>query len=354
MTMNILQKFRSARRRTQFGVILSILFISWVLWPYRVRREVLEPPIKMAQTSKSCIELQPEFGHYKEAAIKQPGLHCAVTDFWQQRLYGGGHSGPAPHHHLVAVKSGDVTIDLRNHILHSEGHSSGIVERFTPQKITNPLGFPEENFAKNITIKNGVIELRGIGTAIVSRQKWDMYQINEAIPPELTSYAKTNIVLENLLIKVDNLGIVLEGDGNIIRNCIIESGGAGAIIMAGPNSRIEKNTIILKNPFIPASMAAVQGIQIRHISEFLEYKKSPHAAIALHQASGTVISGNRIEVQGKSATRHNIYLDHDSKNVRIEENTFTGDDDPVTLVDGSTAQLKNNVFEKKKIRWWPF
>lgn len=80
----------------------------------------------------------------------------------------------------------------------------------------------------------------------------------------------------------------------------------------------------------------------------------PRAAIALHQATGTLISGNRIEVKGKSATRHNIYVANGSKDVRIEGNTFVGSDNTVTLVDGSTAELKNNVFEKKKTPWWKF
>jgi nitrous oxidase accessory protein NosD len=81
------------------------------------------------------------------------------------------------------------------------------------------------------------------------------------------------------------------------------------------------------------------------------YQKMTRAAIVLHQASGTVIAGNRIEVEGKSATRHHIYLTDASKDVRIEGNTIVGFDDPVTLLKGSTAGMKDNVFENKKESW---
>ena len=183
-----------------------------------------------------------------------------------------------------------------------------------------------------------------------------MFGINDPVPAELNGYEKSKFVLENLLIKTDNVGVILEGDGNIIRNCIIESGGNAAIMMAGPNGQIINNTIVLTNPFIPASMAGMQTnfTSSRYISEFLERKKVLRAAIALHQATGTVIKGNRIEVKGKSATRHNIYLTHDSKGVRIERNTIVGADDPVTLLEGSTAELKNHVFEQRRAPWWKF
>ena len=311
----------------------------------------------MPATSQQCLELQPEFGPYQEALIDKPGLYCVATDFWQQRMSGAGHSGPGVWRHLVNVGASNVTIDLMNHILHSGGHSSGIIVSLDAKNANvNSSRQQYGTRARNITIKNGVIDLRGLGTAVASPDKWNVYRIDKPISDGLNGYEKSNLTLENLLIKTDNVGIALEGDGNIIRNCIIESGGSAAITMAGPNGQIINNTIVLTNPIIPGSMGGVglDNIEPRHFAEYQKGKKAPKAAIALHQATGTIISGNRIEVKGKSATRHNIYLSNGSKDVRIEGNTIVGADDPVTLLEGSTAELKNNVFEPRKSQWWKF
>lgn len=178
----------------------------------------------------------------------------------------------------------------------------------------------------------------------------DIYNLRPKNSPE---FKKSNVLLENLLIKTDNVGITLEGDGNIIRNCVIESSGEGAIMMAGRNGQIINNTIILKEPFIPTWLSYSDEGWIYKLKNLAEYRRTPRAAIALHQATGTVISGNRIEVEGKSPTRHNIYLTDASIGVRIERNTFVGAENPVTFMMGSTAELKNNVFEKIPERpWW--
>ena len=355
--MNFVHKLRSLRLRTKFLVAAILSGVIWILWSDEGGRQTLYPPNLSAASSQPCIEMQPEFGPYQEAVVRAPGLHCVATDFWQQRLYGAGHSGPASYRSLISIDGGNVIIDLMSHTLHSAGHSSGItafvrLNMGSAKYSKLPYGLQ----TTNITVKNGIIDLRGLGTGVEFINRWNMFGINEPVPTELNGYEKSKFVLENLLIKTDNVGVILEGDGNIIRNCVIESGGNAAIMMAGPNGQIINNTIVLTNPFIPASMAGMQKnfTDQRYISEFLERKKVLRAAIALHQATGTVISGNRIEVKGKSATRHNIYISNGSKDVRVEGNTIVGTDAPVTLLDGSTVELKNNVFEKKKVNWWTF
>jgi len=200
---------------------------------------------------------------------------------------------------------------------------------------------------------NGSIDLRGLGTGVSIVKKLDMRNIDVEIKEANKNYEARRIILENLRIKTDNVAIKLEGSGNIIRNCVIESGGASAIMLAGPGGQIVNNSIILKNPFIPGSMRGVNFGEPSDFSELFEERGRPKAAITLHQATGTVISGNRIEVKGKSPTRHNIYLTDASENVLIEGNTFVGSDEPVTQVKGSTAIMKNNVFEQRK-PWWKF
>ena len=349
--MNGLKKW-SSKKRLIWAVLVAIALLAiWMLWPEEDNRQSLHPPKLVAASSQACTVLLPESGPYKEAVIWEPGTYCIGADFWQRRLHGAGHSGPAPYRHLLeVVGGGDVDIDLASHILHSDGHSSGIViEVIKNNEDKNSSDLQNKFMVKKIIIRNGVIDLRGLGAGVNSIGKWRMYDIDEAIPDGLTGYERTGIVLENLLIKTDNVGIILEGDGNVIRDCIIESSGNAAIMMAGPNGRIENNTILLKDPFIPTWLAndSSKG-PISITMNLSRYRKMPRAAIVLHQASGAVISGNRIEVEGRSATRHNIYLADGSKDVRIEGNTIVGFDDPVTLLKGSTAEMKDNIFENRK------
>ncbi|WP_332859274.1 right-handed parallel beta-helix repeat-containing protein [Janthinobacterium svalbardensis] len=305
---------------------------------------VLRPPRLVAKTTLPCVEVRPEFGPYQEAVIDTPGKHCIAVDFWQQRLSDfAGHTGPAPYRHLLGVMANDVTVDLANHTLHSDGNSGGIVAERIEQG--------EKPMPKNTTVQNGVLEIRGLGTAVDFLDHWPMSDINTPAPKNFPGFKKSGVILENLLIRADNVGVMLEGDGNIIRNCVIESGGDSAIMMAGPNGKILNNTIILTDPLIPTWLAhGNKGIayQIANLSDF---RKTPRAAIALHRATGTVIRDNRIEVKGKSSSRHNIYLTDTSIGVQIEGNTFVGMDDPVTLTNGSTANLKNNTYEQT-LPWW--
>jgi hypothetical protein len=207
--------------------------------------------------------------------------------------------------------------------------------------------------SRNIVIRNGTIDLRGVGTGISLIDGWNPYSINQIIPQDSTNREQTHYVLENLHIKTDNIGIVLAGSGNIIRNCVIESSGNAAIIVTGSHGQILNNEIILNNPIIPSSLGGRALLDIG-LSRFLEERRAPKAAIALRNAPGTLIKGNYIQVIGQSATRFNIYLSDASVMARVEDNTFVGAGPPVTLRDTSTAKLKNNRFEKKWPNWWPF
>jgi len=184
---------------------------------------------------------------------------------------------------------------------------------------------------------------------------WALRDLDDNVPPELHSFERTSFILENLRITTDNIGIILEGAGNIVRNCIIESGGSAAIMMAGPNGQITDNTIILRSPLIPGALKSqITGpFDLFDLPEILHERRLPKSAIVLHLATGAKITGNRIEVKEASATRHAIYLTDASKEVVIGGNTFVGSEDPVTLLKGSTAILKNNVLEPRK-PWWKF
>lgn len=352
--MKSLTYIRSIRRKTKILIAFFVLILAWIFWPHESTIPLLKPPIPVTLDSQPCTDLIPEKGPFKEAAVWQPGRYCVVMDFWQRHFCGAGHCAPAAYRHLLDIRGGDVTIDLRSHTLHSDGHSSGIIAYAQSNK--NSLNPSEPNFAftqhtRKITLKNGVIDLRGGGIGIELINRWNALFIDAPIPPSLTAYEKTGFILENLRIITDNTSVILEGDGNIIRNCIIETGGVAAIMMAGPNGQILNNTIILDNPFIPGNMRPKNFNQLRDFSALFNEKQRPKAAIALHQASGTLISGNRIEVKGKSSNRHDIYLTDASKDIRVDGNTFIGSEKPVTMDKDSTAVLRGNVFESTKSLW---
>ncbi|PHV04081.1 hypothetical protein CSQ96_27600 [Janthinobacterium sp. BJB412] len=342
MSMRI--KFLAAHNRTRRVTATILIIVIGALWWLNDSSPVLAPPFEKNMPLQSCIGIRPEFGPYQEAEIETSGLYCAEVDFWQRRLSdGAGHHGPAPYRHLLEVAASDVILDLARHTLHSDGDSSGIVA-WRERKEGRPM-------PQNITIRNGVIDIRGLGTAVSFIDRWPMNEIDKPAPEDFPGFKKTTIILENLLIKTDNVGIMLEGDGNIIRNCIIESDGDSAIMMAGRNGQIFNNRIILTEPFRPTWLSRESYLD--QLTKLHEFRKIPRAAIALHRATGTVIRGNRIEVKGKSETRHNIYLTDTSIGVQIEGNTFIGTDAPVTLMNGSTANLKNNTYEQR-LPWWRF
>lgn len=326
------------------AVMLACIVISL---PANAVNEVTSIPIQApVRLPLACKQLFPRSDVYQDAAILESGTYCIGADFLQKGMSGGGHSGPGRDHALIRVHGGDVVIDLQKHTLHTDARSSGVVTYTRPNR-----RWAEDDkhtfglHTTNITIKNGVIDLRGIGTGVELINRWDMTFLDRPPPAELTGYDKTHFILENLTIKTDNVGIQLEGDGNIIRNCIIESGGDAAIMMAGPNGVIMNNTIMLTNPFFPTWYASEMSgaIEPNFISKFSKFRKMTRAAIVLHQASGTVISGNRIEVKGKSETRHSIYINNESKNVVIEKNIFIGGIDPVILLDGSSTKMDANI-----------
>jgi hypothetical protein len=342
--MNTKNKKQNFENAAKFIILMGFLFVIGTIWIDERTQPPLHPPKIVKRELLPCIALRPSSNLHQDAVVSQSGLHCVVTDFWQKRLHGAGHSWPGIFHQIIAVGTSDTIIDLNSHILHSDGHSTGIGVSSDEKKWDK---------TKTITVRNGVIDLRGMGTGVESHHKWDMFTIDEPPPTKMLAYNEPHLILENLLIRTDNIGIALTGDGNIIRNCVIESGGNGAIMIAGPNGQILNNTIILTAPLIPGNQKGQNFTQFRHYFELIEERRRSKAAIVLHQATGTLIIGNRIEVKDKSATRHNIYLTDGSKDIRIEGNTFIGSGDTVTLARGSSAVIKNNVMAPEN-RWWQF
>ncbi|MGV7207020.1 right-handed parallel beta-helix repeat-containing protein [Oxalobacteraceae bacterium A2-2] len=312
-------------------IVLSYFFV-------KDRNTHIIPKTK-SNIETNCIPVTPETGPYKEAVIWEPGVHCVKENFWQQRLSDfAGHTGPAPYRRLIEIRSNDVILDLNGNTLHTDGDSSGIVA----------VDSSSSAAVVNLTIRNGIVDLRGIGDGIDVSETWPFWKIEGQPKEKLVPFKKTRIILENLTIKTDGNAIQLEGDGNIIRNCIIESSGDFAIGMVGPNGKILNNKILLLDPFFPTRLMRRQIVEkIIQRSDVIHF---PRSAILLYRATNTLIQGNRIEVEGKSDTRHNIYLANQSTGVIASHNIIVGKEEPAKLLDQSSITLADNSYEP--VRPW--
>ena len=353
--MSPLRKNSENRIRPQY--FLAILIVPVFLFsPGQPATELsLTAPNTVAPYPKNCFELHPDNEIYQEAAVSNLGVHCVIKNFWQRRFCEAGHCVPAPYRNLVQIRGGDVTIDLMNHILHSDGHSSGIVAFTQSNKTTfdrEQRNFDFSQKTTRITLKNGVIDLRGLGVGAALIDRWKMNFIDTSAPEGPPHYEKTGFILENLRIITDNTGVILEGDGNTIRNCIIESNGRAAIMMAGPNGLIEGNTIILNNrPFSKIRPITfdkfMEGIYNPvEIYRIIQTNRIQKAAIVSHQADNTLIRNNKILVKDESERRMGLYIDNNSENINIIGNEFIDIKNPVVLVNGSAAVVENNTFQE--------
>ena len=321
--------------------------MNYVLWLLLLLCAPICGAAAPASPISACTMLYPRSAADQDASIDSAGPYCLGSDFNQSALYGAGHSGPRRDHALVSIEGGDVTIDLRQHTLHTDARSHGLrIFAKGNAGVTRDLKREFGTSSRNVTVRNGVIDLRGIGTGVVFIREWNLIMLDEKIPPEAAPYEKTRYVLENLTIKTDNVGIQLEGDGNIVRNCVIESDGDAAIIMAGPNSQVLNNTIVLGEPWIPTWTKSSEAWDpFTMLYKTPAARRQTRAAIVLQDGGGSIVRGNRIEVKGKSATRHSIYLNNGSKDVLIEGNTFVDGVDAPLLGNGSSGRLVGNRAE---------
>ena len=332
-----MKTIRKVRKRRWIFVLILLSGIVFIL-EYSGERVKLKAPGPVDLSLESCTTLISQGPLDEFASISAPGKHCFTVNFGRLEVSAAGHTSTSWGNSVVYVSAGDVIIDLGGRTLTVDGLEDGIA-------LTKNV--------KNITIQNGVIDLRGVGAGVAFDGDWDMTFIKNVPTGSFKGYENTKFKLRNLTIRSDNIGVKLQGTGNVIQNCVIESGGDFAIAMAGQDGRITESTIVLNDPFISARLKRESRSDISILFErFFQYKRMTRAAIVLHDASGTEISSNRIEVKGKSDTRHNILVTHGSKNVRIEDNIFGSLDDWVTLFPGSTAQLARNAVAPDEKKNW--
>lgn len=293
---------------------------------------------------------KPQYPGLKEFAIAKPGKYMLAEDEIQRRRFWTGNGLMSPDGgNLISIYCGSVEIDLRGHMVGSDFQMTGasllvalnvrfaknIPENFTSASLDNRF----------VTLKNGTIDMaRGemTNSAVAFYNRWDDDNRRTVARPvdghravlEKIDYERNEYCFEKLKLLANDTAIIVEGSHTVIRDCIIESADAASIFIAGNNVTIENCEIRLR--------------RFR-----FERTNQPRAAIVLRDGSNGVIRNNRIRIDDDERTRdqtHGILVGDGARDVLVEGNTFiNAGDEPVKLMDGAQALVRDNKFEKSRL-----
>jgi len=266
-----------------------------------------------AGSQPDCELLKPSYPEYQYAYVRGAGRYCVAVDFNQPKVWGHDQREiPIPS--LLAITSSDVDVSMVQHNFQSEAKVESVVSIYpywvdSEANLIRPLqsianvgvhdgaisanakfgviaggmGGYDNSLGSPISLwsdlKNTFDMLDAIDTEYYNRPRTKEYirnlarEIYEKLPPTPADYPKRNITLENLHIKVNDYGAMLQGAGTVVRNCVIEVDKQTALFIFGPNALIENNTIIVTG----------QGPRVEG-----------DAPIRLHQSDGSIIRNNKI------------------------------------------------------------
>lgn len=275
--------------------------------------------------------------------IQSPGAYCLGSDLRQEPAF-DIHAGralrveaqglvkivcsiPRPCSNLPDLYSYD--IDLQGHTLASKSQnmkgvdngSGGLHVSLHDGRIEVPGNNPS----------NVGIDLRGApksppGFMVNGEQCWPSQTMCEDIAAARTDgqrgpeYLTSGYVVDRMQVRAGFRAVQMGGGGNVLRNSVIEVDSSTAAFLYGPGAIIENNTIII-------------------------HGKGKHgdfdAALKLRDAHGAIIRNNTFVYRGGlfAGARTAINL-LDSRDVRIEGNTFKGFEQPVRVHGATTYTLK--------------
>ncbi|MET3120422.1 hypothetical protein AAKU64_004674, partial [Undibacterium sp. GrIS 1.8] len=192
----------------------------------------------------------------KYYSIYQSGKYVFVEDKIQQKLWGAGHTGPKGGA-LLYVHCGYVNIDLHGHTLGADFGVSGVwlnaKHNEDTAKTFAKFSYPESGDNRMVRLHNGTIDLaRGedTGDGVVFNNEWQantsrgylgdsslvarpfIWQGQTKIPLIDIPYERNDYTLEKLKVLAHDVAVLLEGSHSVIRDCIIESAGGAAVIIA--------------------------------------------------------------------------------------------------------------------------
>jgi hypothetical protein len=270
------------------------------------------------------------------ALAADTGRRCLVQDLVQRNMWdlidGRNRGSPRRNGVVVVLEAKDLDLDLRGHLA-------------TGLPFEDTLGIYVQSDASQIRIHNGKVRTpgpRGIGAWMVPYKNVDLFKFEqEDEPPKYLDddphdvrksayfpwdYQKppTHNTLENLHIESGGRGVVMAGDGNVLRHNTIEVESSTAIVVYGPNAVIEDNTFI--------------------VHPRRDDQSDTTAALKLRDAHGAVIRNNRIVIKtGLFADKAEAAINLiESRNVTIENNVVEGAKALVRKDAATTTQERGN------------
>jgi hypothetical protein len=145
-------------------------------------------------------------------------------------------------------------------------------------------------------------------------------ELRDQLPRTPMAYSKRNVVIENMKIRTQDVGIRVQGADTVIRNNVIEVDTGTAIWIYGPNAVIENNTIIVHGDY-----------------QLLE----ADAPIRLHHGDGAIIRNNRIIIKGHAHKR--AISTFDTGTFTVEKNVLQGMTERDEIVKAFIGKLQGNI-----------
>ncbi|QNA88728.1 hypothetical protein G4G28_09890 [Massilia sp. Dwa41.01b] len=218
------------------------------------------------------------------------------------RIELGGHRLTAEAEEMVGIenRSGRVGVAVRNGFIAVPGNT----------KANRGISFRADSTPLNLGKRQcpiGIIKCEDIPSS-------------QTVDGRSPTYGETNYVIEKMVIHAGWRGVDVGGRNNVLRDSVIEVAGRVAVFQFGPNAVIENNTFVVHGKGETGAFDAV---------------------LKLRDAHGAVVRNNTFIFKGGLFTRAPAAINLlDSKDVRIEGNTFKGFDQKVRANGDSTYTLK--------------
>jgi|GEM_PF-2854863 len=335
----------------KFAYIALILNIGWF---------ALALPNAASAQESSCRALSTE--RNQAILLDKSGQYCLQNDISIDNagiLVAHGRDRP---YFAAEIVQDNIQLDLKDHVIQSGDSTNGVIiqnqtaSNLAPQQVTlrngriHSLTWGISSGFSNIVVLSDLgdpldriasaegkseKELAELREHIRERDLPTLARATAARPLKPSEYQRRHIRLENLHILVRGIpsgqgagggGINIQGDGTIIRDCLIETDDGNAIWIYGPNAVIENNIIIV------------------HGRNRL---READAAIRLIQGDGATIRGNKFIIKDK-ANRRGIST-FDTGVINVEGNTFYGltpqDEIAKAFIGTLQMQERENRFE---------
>jgi len=256
-------------------------------------------------------------------SVDRPGSYCLAEDLKQSALPAWMRLPhmPVPYDPLVSVPrgaAGNIKIDLAGHQLVTTMEAGQGMMHLGGAAWTDGEAHPLLPPARAILLRNGSIRTT-VQAAVIMVHQWNGENgrfYRKAIGQQtlrgttladshgdVGRYQATDFVLENLTLTSDQVVVLMQGKGNVIRRCKI-IGGNAAVNLYGPDLVFEENEIVMTardpadaggEPQVALYVEDGAGAVIRNNRFVIRGRPDGAVAMAFKNAAGVVLEGNTIE-----------------------------------------------------------